>query len=216
MFVCECGREFSTKNGINCHKHYCKGIEDIKRCQNPLCNKILTTITQVKYCSSGCATIVTAPGRKHSIETRNKISISNGGKGEVGERNKKCLNCDKPTNGKKYCNANCQIEKQNRDSIKDWIENNYQYNSVRSFMKYWLIEQKGEKCHICGWSVINPYTKRIPLEIHHIDGNWKNNSHENITLVCPNCHSLTSTYRNNTGNGREYQLEYYHKYKKRK
>ena len=35
--------------------------------------------------------------------------------------------------------------------------------------------------------------------IDHIDGNALNNSEENLRLLCPNCHSLTSTYRN-TGN----------------
>ncbi len=41
------------------------------------------------------------------------------------------------------------------------------------------------------------------LEIDHIDGNSDNNSEENLRLVCPNCHSLTSTYRGtNRGNGR--------------
>ncbi len=41
------------------------------------------------------------------------------------------------------------------------------------------------------------------LEIDHIDGNSDNNSEENLRLVCPNCHSLTSTYcGTNRGNGR--------------
>ena len=35
----------------------------------------------------------------------------------------------------------------------------------------------------------------IPLEIHHIDGNHKNNKLENLQILCPNCHSLTTNYR---------------------
>ena len=35
----------------------------------------------------------------------------------------------------------------------------------------------------------------IPLEVKHIDGNYLNNSEENLMLLCPNCHSLTSTYK---------------------
>lgn len=42
---------------------------------------------------------------------------------------------------------------------------------------------------------MNPYTGTIPLEVEHIDGDAENNSEDNLTLLCPNCHSLTKTYR---------------------
>ncbi len=35
----------------------------------------------------------------------------------------------------------------------------------------------------------------IPLELHHIDGNRYNNQLENLALLCPNCHAMTSSYR---------------------
>jgi len=35
----------------------------------------------------------------------------------------------------------------------------------------------------------------IALELHHIDGNSKNNNLENLQLLCPNCHALTENYR---------------------
>jgi len=37
--------------------------------------------------------------------------------------------------------------------------------------------------------------KKIPLEIHHVDGNNKNNKHENLHIICPNCHSQTDNFR---------------------
>jgi len=37
--------------------------------------------------------------------------------------------------------------------------------------------------------------KKIPLELDHIDGNSSNNILSNLRLLCPNCHSLTPTYR---------------------
>ena len=50
---------------------------------------------------------------------------------------------------------------------------------------------------------INPFTGNVPLEIEHIDGDANNTSPDNVTLLCPNCHSLTSTYRGaNRGRGR--------------
>jgi 5-methylcytosine-specific restriction endonuclease McrA len=46
-------------------------------------------------------------------------------------------------------------------------------------------------------------TKLPPLEINHIDGNASNTWEENLEVLCPNCHSLTTNYKNhNKGNGK--------------
>lgn len=49
-------------------------------------------------------------------------------------------------------------------------------------------------CEICGIS--NWQDKPIVLQIHHKDGNNKNNVINNLQLLCPNCHSQTETYSN--------------------
>lgn len=43
--------------------------------------------------------------------------------------------------------------------------------------------------------------KPITLEIHHIDGNRKNNSLDNLQILCPNCHSQTSNWRSRNQRG---------------
>lgn len=70
--------------------------------------------------------------------------------------------------------------------------------------KDYLIYKHGEKCMECGWDKVHPITKKVPIQLEHIDGNSENNSLNNLKLLCPNCHSLTPTYGAlNKGNGRE-------------
>ena len=49
-------------------------------------------------------------------------------------------------------------------------------------------------CECCGITEWN--NKPIMFQLHHKDGNYKNNTLENIVLLCPNCHSQTENYRN--------------------
>ncbi len=75
--------------------------------------------------------------------------------------------------------------------------------SISSHIRRYLFIRSNSQCELCGWNQINIFTKRIPLEINHKDGNFMNNNEDNLELICPNCHSLTSSYRSlNFGNGR--------------
>jgi hypothetical protein len=68
-----------------------------------------------------------------------------------------------------------------------------------------LILERGAKCEECGWSKTNPTSNTIPIELEHVDGDCYNNSYGNCKILCPNCHSLTPTYRGlnvNKGRGR--------------
>lgn len=53
-------------------------------------------------------------------------------------------------------------------------------------------EQQG-CCSVCGLEEWND--QPITLELDHISGNRKDESRDNLRLICPNCHSQTHTYK---------------------
>ena len=58
-----------------------------------------------------------------------------------------------------------------------------------------LIEEKifEHKCYSCGFS--EWLGGAIPLELEHKNGISNDHRLDNLTLLCPNCHALTDTYR---------------------
>ena len=65
------------------------------------------------------------------------------------------------------------------------------------------------KCDSCGLE--NSWNgKSIVMELDHINGVNNDHRKSNLRLLCPNCHSLTKTYKGaNNGNGRYYRRKRY-------
>ncbi|MFL5738852.1 MAG: HNH endonuclease signature motif containing protein [Flavisolibacter sp.] len=67
----------------------------------------------------------------------------------------------------------------------------YQSNKL----KIRILKEKvrSHRCEHCGLKMWQG--RKIPLELHHRDGNKYNNKLDNLMLLCPNCHALTDNYR---------------------
>lgn len=64
-----------------------------------------------------------------------------------------------------------------------FVDNLNFWGSTIAWYRTNLVKRIG-KCEICAFD-----DKRI-LQVHHKDKNRKNNTRENVILVCPNCHAL--------------------------
>lgn len=141
---------------------------------------------QYKYCCSRCA------------------AIQNNSKRSSKSQDMPCACCKQIIRGKsnsKYCSKDCELKDKKNERKRKMMAGDPSISS-KSYRKF-LIQEFGAKCMGCGWDKINPTTGVCPIELEHIDGNSGNNSISNLKLLCPNCHSLTSTYKAlNRGNGR--------------
>ena len=69
-----------------------------------------------------------------------------------------------------------------------------EWSSVGYDTKRWFIlYEQNNRCNNC--SIDSWLAQPISLEIDHIDGNRYNDDRKNLEAVCPNCHSLTTTWR---------------------
>lgn len=112
-----------------------------------------------------------------------------------------CLWCSRETKNGKCCNNTCNANYQAMLAVENGTATNVK-------AKRYLLATYGKKC----WKCKNTEWNKLPitLELEHVDGNSSNNSLNNLEILCPNCHSQTSTYKaKNKGNGRHSRRERY-------
>lgn len=164
-------------------------------------SKTVSNIRKKKFCNQSCAA-------KYNNIRRNR-------------RTPKCIVCG--THVKKgattFCSSKCHKHHRYTEYIQRWkcgLENGINAGgmAISPTIRRFLFEKQGPVCWHCGWSQINPVTKRVPLQVNHIDGDPLNNKEDNLELICPNCHSITPTFGSlNKGKGRATRRQKYHQNK---
>ena len=124
-----------------------------------------------------------------------------------------CLHChieknSFPSSVNKYCSKVCQKEFEYSENIKQWKEGRLSGNKgikstqVTNFVKRYIEEKYNHKCAECGQDEVWN-GKPLTLQIEHIDGNSSNTTENNLSLLCPHCHTQTPFYGSkNKGRGR--------------
>lgn len=104
-----------------------------------------------------------------------------------------------PAHPRRFCSRQCAGAFRTQSILKQYTENTYTgLNADRKF----IILRDNNTCTICGCTATYNGLP-LTLEMDHIDGNPDNNLASNLRLLCPNCHTQTSTYgvKNNAYRG---------------
>lgn len=168
----EVSKIIASSGGNSTHIKYKIRENNIKNYNlNPklckICSKFLSYEKRYNiFCSHSCA-----------------AKFNNLGVVRNGESLKKCISCGKLL--RKQAKKRCKI----CETIYK-IENGK--HVCKGALRNYLIKINGYKCEQCGnthWQGV-----LIPIDVHHIDGNKKNNVLTNLKLLCKNCHALTENY----------------------
>jgi hypothetical protein len=201
--------EYQTTGGVGGSSRLADNQED--RVQLPACRPCYTeAMTEhpcdhcgnptknPRFCGLSCAASVT--GREKPRRGR--------------KPNKPCTLCGLPTTHRSptiaTAHRDCLTTQRRQEFLDAWLAGSITVSRgkghnrrLEHIARMILLGRADHQCEQCGWSEVNPYTGKVPLEIDHINGDPYDDRYENFKVLCPNCHALTSTYKGaNRGNGR--------------
>ena len=107
-----------------------------------------------------------------------------------------------------YCSPRCQNDWQNAQTIKAWKAGKFsgirgEQLQLSQTIRNYILDRRGHECSKCGWNERHPISGKVPVQVHHKDGNPHNTKEKNLEVLCPNCHALTPNWgAGNRGSGR--------------
>lgn len=183
-----------------------------------VCRSLLGGKYQKRFCSCSCAAKYNNTKRVVSNKTKIKISealrknnVTLSVKQQKTVKERFCKTCGKKLLYRQamYCSNKCNMDNKQQKYekyISDWKNGNedgvYSDYGVDKRIRRYLHEKYNSKCQICGWGELNLNTNKVPLQIHHLDGDCTNNKEDNLQLLCPNCHSLTENFGSRNKNSK--------------
>lgn len=194
-----CGKEITGKNRFK--KKFCNS--SCAASYNNIHRKVMSNDVKIKISNSNRKKYI-----KHSSRSDSYL------KSLILNEERVCLYCGKKlkTTQEKFCCPKCCSEYKKDKYIENWKNGKVdglssEYN-LSNYIRNFLLKKHNFKCERCGWGEVNEFTNTTPLEIHHIDGDYRNNNEENLQVLCPNCHSLTNTYKSHNKQGRKKRKKY--------
>lgn len=164
---------FKDKSGKN-RPHV---LLQCKTCKNDFW-KVKRFVTENNYCSKDCSAIGNRDRETLECKCCKKSFESSVGRGKNSK------------SGFRFCSRKCKDEAQKVSyGLKEMWPDHFGMADGKRDYRERAIEKYGRKCELCEWDKT--------IEVHHIDGNRENNDLKNLIVLCPNCHSLTKSYKHN-------------------
>ena len=115
---------------------------------------------------------------------------------------KLCKRCRKALTNRSsiYCSDFCHKRHTYEKTVTKWKRGELKGYSgktaaLASWLRRYMLEKADYACQECGWNKRHPVDGKPLVEIDHIDGVATNCEENNLRVLCPNCHSMTPTFR---------------------
>jgi hypothetical protein len=176
----------------------CAGLNRVRHFDTP-CKNGCGNLAKGKnvFCSRSCAASKNNLGKQHNPKKERSVCIFCGNQ---------CLS-HKAT----VCSQKCRGDYQYQEAKRRWLElgdwslitsgGKDKDGELTSTFIYRFKEEADFRCqgilpdgNICGWREFHPVDGKPGVQLDHLDGNNKNQSPDNLRVLCPTCHWRTETY----------------------